>query len=114
VFTKGGKAELVFTPEDGSEPTRQLIHQIKDTDEGGCVLGYFNIGTSIRSFAKACFDISLLKRYELKLSTSNTIFKKYDGLFVSIFEDEYVNNYKDRFDRAGITYEHRLIDDLVA
>ena len=114
VFTKGGKAELVFTPADGSEPTRQLIHDFKKPADAGCILGMFNTNESIRSFAKACFAYSLNRGYPLKLSTKNTILKKYDGLFMDIFQEEYTKNYKEQFDKQGLTYEHRLIDDLVA
>lgn len=114
VFTKAGKAELVFTPHDGSEPTRQLIHEFKGSKPEGCVLGMFNTNESIRSFAKSCFSYSLARGYPLKLSTKNTILKKYDGLFMDIFDEEYKKNYADQFAKAGIDYEHRLIDDLVA
>jgi isocitrate dehydrogenase len=74
----------------------------------------FNTNASIRSFAKACFAYSLNRGYPLKLSTKNTILKKYDGLFMDIFQEEYTKNYKDQFEKMNITYEHRLIDDLVA
>lgn len=114
VFTKAGKAELVFTPSDGSEPTRQLIHEFKGQNPDGCVLGMFNTKSSIRSFAKACFNYSLGRGLPLKLSTKNTILKKYDGLFMDIFDEEYKKNYEEQFKALGIDYEHRLIDDLVA
>ena len=74
----------------------------------------FNMNDSIRSFAKACFVYSLNRGYPLKLSTKNTILKKYDGLFLDIFQDEYVKNFKEKFEKEGLSYEHRLIDDLVA
>lgn len=74
----------------------------------------FNTSESIRSFAKACFAYSINRQYPLKLSTKNTILKKYDGLFMDIFQEEYNNNYKSQFEKLGLTYEHRLIDDLVA
>lgn len=114
VFTQAGKAELVFTPADGSEPTRQLIHEFKGKESAGCVLGMFNTHESIRSFAKSCFGYSLNRGLPLKLSTKNTILKKYDGLFMDIFAEEYAKNYRDQFVAQGIDYEHRLIDDLVA
>jgi len=74
----------------------------------------FNTNNSIRSFAKSCFSYSLARGMPLQLSTKNTILKKYDGLFMDIFMEEYEKNYKEDFDKQGIWYEHRLIDDLVA
>lgn len=74
----------------------------------------FNTNESIRSFAKSCFTYALDRKMPLKLSTKNTILKKYDGLFMDIFEEEYQKNYKPQFDALKIDYEHRLIDDLVA
>ena len=74
----------------------------------------FNTHESIRSFAKSCFNYSIQRGMPLKLSTKNTILKKYDGLFVDIFEEEYQKNYKGQMESAGIDYEHRLIDDMVA
>ena len=75
----------MFTPADGSEPTFQLIHEFKAPADAGCVLGMFNTHESIRSFAKSCFAYSLNRSLPLKLSTKNTILKKYDGLFMDIF-----------------------------
>jgi isocitrate dehydrogenase len=74
----------------------------------------FNTNESIRSFAKSCFSYSVGRGMPLMLSTKNTILKKYDGLFMDIFQDEYNRNYKESFEKLGIYYEHRLIDDLVA
>ena len=74
----------------------------------------FNTNESIRSFAKACFEYSLVRGVQLKLSTKNTILKKYDGLFMDIFAEEYQKNYKAKMDAVNINYEHRLIDDMVA
>jgi len=74
----------------------------------------FNTNESIRSFAKACFEYSLVRKVPLKLSTKNTILKKYDGLFMDIFAEEYQKNYKAKMDAVNINYEHRLIDDMVA
>ena len=114
VITKPGKVEVVFTPSDGSAPTRQLVHEYKAPDDAGCYLGMFNTSNSIRSFAKSCFGYAVNRGLPLKLSTKNTILKKYDGLFMDIFEEEYRKNYKAQMDKMGIDYEHRLIDDLVA
>ncbi len=74
----------------------------------------FNTSESIRSFARSCFAYSLARGLPLKLSTKNTILKKYDGLFMDIFDEEYKKTYAEQFAKAGIDYEHRLIDDLVA
>jgi len=74
----------------------------------------FNTNESIRSFAKACFEYSIVRKVSLFLSTKNTILKKYDGLFMDIFEEEYQKNYKAKFDEIKLSYEHRLIDDMVA
>lgn len=114
VTTKAGKVELVFTPEDGSDATRQLVHEFKEGNEAGCYMGMFNTEQSIRSFAKACMSFSLNRNMPLKLSTKNTILKKYDGMFMDIFQEEYEQNYRDQFEKQGLDYEHRLIDDLVA
>jgi len=108
-----GKVELKYTPDDGSEPTTQLIHHFKEKD-GGCYLGMFNTQESITSFARSCMQYALAREYPLKLSTKNTILKKYDGLFMDIFEDIYQAEFKEKFAAVGIDYEHRLIDDLVA
>lgn len=74
----------------------------------------FNTHQSITSFARSCLTYALARGYPLKLSTKNTILKKYDGLFMSIFEDIYQKEFKEKYIEAGIDYEHRLIDDLVA
>ena len=111
VVTKPGKVEIKFTPDDGSEPIVQDIHHFK---EGGCYLGMFNEHASIRSFARSCFGYALNRNMPLRLSTKNTILKKYDGLFMDIFEDCYQNEFKDKMAAVGLDYEHRLIDDLVA
>lgn len=111
VITKPGKAELVFTPEDGSEPTRQLIHNFDGT---GTYLGMFNTLASIESFARSCMTYALARGYPLKFSSKNTILKGYDGLFKDTFERIYQEEYKDKFVAAGLDYEHRLIDDMVA
>ena len=81
-----GKAEIVFTPKDGSAPTTQHIH---DFEGPGCYMGMYNTEASITSFAKACMNYSLDRGYPLKLSTKNTIMKKYDGFFKDIFQHVY-------------------------
>ncbi len=111
---KAGKVEMVFTPSDGSAPSSQLVHEFKGKSSAGCYLGMFNTNDSIRSFARSCLSYSVSRGLPLKLSTKNTILKKYDGLFMDIFLEEYNKNYKEQFEALGIDYEHRLIDDLVA
>lgn len=114
VVTKAGKVELVFTPTDGSPKTVQQIHEFTEPSDAGCYLGMFNTHASIRSFARACFQYSIARKMPLKLSTKNTILKKYDGLFMDIFEEEYQKNYYEQMQACGTDYEHRLIDDMVA
>jgi isocitrate dehydrogenase len=106
-----GRSELVFHPSDGSAPTTQTIH---DFDGPGCTLGMYNTKESIDGFARACMKYALDRGYPLKLSTKNTILKKYDGFFKDIFEQIYLTEYEERFKAKGIDYEHRLIDDMVA
>lgn len=98
VTTKPGKVELVFTPTDGSAPTTQLVHEFKGKSAtGGCYLAMFNTNESIRTFAKSCLGYALNRKMPLKLSTKNTILKKYDGLFMDIFQEEYEKNYKAQY-----------------
>ena len=105
-----GKAELVFTAEDGTE-TRELIHEFKGA---GVVQGIHNLNSSIESFARACFNYALELGVDLWFSSKDTISKKYDHTFKDIFEDIYDNEYKDKFKNRGITYFYTLIDDAVA
>jgi len=112
--SKPGKVELVFTPQDGSAATNQLVHEFKAGDDSGVYLGMFNTNNSIRSFARSCFSYSLNRNLPLMFSSKNTILKKYDGLFMDIFAEEYEKNYQADFEAKGLYYEHRLIDDLVA
>ena len=114
VTTKPGKVELVYTPTDGSEPTRQLVHTYDEKSPAGCYMAMFNTEQSIRSFAQSCMSFSLARNMPLKLSTKNTILKKYDGMFMDIFQEEYEKNFRAQFEKQGLDYEHRLIDDLVA
>ncbi len=110
--TKGkGKLTVTFTPEDGSEPQNFEVYNFKGD---GVALAMYNTDESIRGFARACMNQALGKGWPLYLSTKNTILKKYDGRFKDIFEDVYSSEFKERFEAAGITYEHRLIDDMVA
>ncbi|MGV3685407.1 MAG: NADP-dependent isocitrate dehydrogenase [Daejeonella sp.] len=111
-LTKGkGKLTVTFTPEDGGEVQSFEVFNFKGD---GVALTMYNTDESIYGFARACFNQSLSKGWPLYLSTKNTILKKYDGRFKDIFEEVYQNEFKAKFDGAGITYEHRLIDDMVA
>ena len=106
-----GKLTMTFTPYDGSEPQ---IFEVYNFKGDGVALSMYNTDESIRGFAKSCFNMALSKKWPLYLSTKNTILKKYDGRFKDIFEEIYREEFKKDFDAAGITYEHRLIDDMVA
>ena len=105
-----GKAELVFTTEDGTE-TRELIHEFNGA---GVVQGIHNLNSSIESFARACFEYALELKTDLWFSSKDTISKKYDHTFKDIFEEIYENEYKEKFRNKGITYFYTLIDDAVA
>jgi len=112
LVTKGkGKLTLTFTPEDGSEPQSFEVYNF---EEGGVAMAMYNIDSSIYGFARSSFNQALSKGWNLYFSTKNTILKAYDGRFKDIFEEVYQNEFKDKFAAAGITYEHRLIDDMVA
>ena len=101
----------MFTPEDGSAPIRQELFNFKSK---GTYMGMYNTEASIESFARACMTYALARGYPLKFSSKNTILKKYDGLFKDTFERIYQDEYIGKFKAAGIDYEHRLIDDMVA
>ena len=105
-----GKLTLTFTPE-GGEPE---VHEVFDFKGGGVALGMYNTDESIYGFARACFNQAINKKWPLYLSTKNTILKKYDGRFKDIFQEVYENEFKSQMDEMGLTYEHRLIDDMVA
>ena len=110
--TKGkGKLTITFTPEDGGEVQS---FNVFDFQSDGIALAMYNTDESIRGFAHACFNQALMKGWPLYLSTKNTILKKYDGRFKDIFQEIFEQNYTAKFKDAGITYEHRLIDDMVA
>lgn len=111
VVDRPGKLTMTFTPDDGSGAQP---HDVYHFDGPGVALSMYNTEASIRGFAHACFKMALTKKWPLYLSTKNTILKKYDGFFKDIFEEIFVNIYKSQFIEAGITYEHRLIDDMVA
>lgn len=106
-----GKLELVYRPADGSETTTMEVYDYKGA---GVALAMYNTDDSIRGFGHASFKLALTKKMNLYLSTKNTILKKYDGRFKDIFQELYESEYKSKFEAEGITYEHRLIDDMVA
>lgn len=109
--TKGkGKLTVKFESEDGTVQEFEVYNFKGD----GVALAMYNTDESIRGFAHACFNQALMKKWPLYLSTKNTILKKYDGRFKDIFEEIYQSDYKTQFEAAGIVYEHRLIDDMVA
>jgi len=105
-----GKAELVYTDENGNE-TRELIHNFKGA---GIIQGQHNLCASIESFARSCFNYALDLKEDLWFASKDTISKKYDHTFKDIFSEIYENEYKEKFSKAGITYFYTLIDDAVA
>ena len=112
VVTRGkGKLTMTFTPEDGSEIQSWEVYNF---EENGIAMSMYNIDSSIYGFARSCMNQALTKGWPLYLSTKNTILKAYDGRFKDIFQEVFDNEFKSRFEEAGITYEHRLIDDMVA
>lgn len=105
-----GKLTIKFEGENGEV----IEHEVYQFKGDGVALAMYNTDESIRGFARACFNQALIKKWPLYLSTKNTILKKYDGRFKDIFEETYQQEFKAEFDKAGLTYEHRLIDDMVA
>jgi isocitrate dehydrogenase len=106
-----GALTLTFTPKDGSEPIELDVY---DFPGGGIAMAMYNLDDSIRDFARASMRYGLDRNYPVYLSTKNTILKRYDGRFKDLFAEVYENEFKADFEAAGITYEHRLIDDMVA
>lgn len=111
VVEKPGKFIMKYIPDDGSEGFETLAHHFKGA---GCLMGMYNTTDSIRTFARTCFKYALDREYPLKLSTKNTILKKYDGLFKDVFQEIYEKEFIDLYKAKNIDYEHRLIDDMVA
>jgi isocitrate dehydrogenase len=110
-LTKGkGKLTIKFEGEDGNV----IEHEVFNFKGDGVALAMYNTDESIKGFARSCFNTALAKKWPLYLSTKNTILKKYDGRFKDIFEEIYQQEFKASYEAAGITYEHRLIDDMVA
>jgi len=107
-----GKLTMTFTPKDGSKPVE---YEVFNFDGAGIAMGMYNTDESIRGFAHSFFQYALnIKKWPLYLSTKNTILKKYDGRFKDIFQEIYDKEYVEKYKAAGIWYEHRLIDDMVA
>ncbi|MFN5762259.1 MAG: NADP-dependent isocitrate dehydrogenase, partial [Sphingobacteriales bacterium] len=105
-----GKMTIKFEGEDG----QVIEHEVFQFKGGGVAMAMYNTDESIRGFARSCMNLALQKQWPLYLSTKNTILKKYDGRFKDIFQEIFEAEFKTQFDAAGITYEHRLIDDMVA
>jgi isocitrate dehydrogenase len=106
-----GKLTIKFSPEDGGQAVEREVMEFHGS---GVALAMYNLDESIRGFARACFNYALDRKWPVYLSTKNTILKIYDGDFKDIFEDIFTTEFRPRFEAAGITYEHRLIDDMVA
>lgn len=107
-----GTVTITFTPDDGSEPIQHEV--VRLPEDGGVVMGMYNFNKSIEDFARASFNYGLSMNYPVYLSTKNTILKAYDGQFKDIFQRIYDGEFKAQFEAAGLHYEHRLIDDMVA
>lgn len=106
-----GTLTMTFVPEDGSAATEYEIFKFESS---GVALGMYNVDGSIRDFARASLNYGIKRKYPVFLSTKNTILKAYDGRFKDIFQEIFETEFKAEFDKLGITYEHRLIDDMVA
>ncbi|GAB3207580.1 NADP-dependent isocitrate dehydrogenase [Nocardia tengchongensis] len=109
---QAGTVTLTFTPEDGSEPIQHEV--VRMPEDGGVVMGMYNFQESIRDFARASLNYGLQQNYPVYMSTKNTILKAYDGMFKDTFQEVFETEFKEEFAAAGLTYEHRLIDDMVA
>ncbi len=106
-----GTVTMTYVPQDGSKPVEMEVAKFK---AAGVVMGMYNYDESIRNFARASFNYGLQRKYPVYLSTKNTILKAYDGQFKDIFAEVFAEEFKAEFDKQGLTYEHRLIDDMVA
>jgi isocitrate dehydrogenase len=106
-----GKLTMKFEPSDGGETIEREIY---DFAEAGVAMGMYNVDASIKDFARACMNYGLARKYPVYLSTKNTIMKAYDGRFKDLFMEVFETEFEDKFKDAGISYEHRLIDDMVA
>ena len=111
LFPGAGKLTMKFVPADGGDV---IEREVFDAPSSGVAMGMYNLDDSIKGFARACMNYGLDLGWPVYLSTKNTILKKYDGRFKDLFEEVYQTEFKDKFDAKGLTYEHRLIDDMVA
>ncbi|MCH7231407.1 NADP-dependent isocitrate dehydrogenase [Glycomyces sp. L485] len=107
-----GTLTVTFTPDDGSEPMEFEVARYPE--DGGVAMSMYNFKASIEDFARASFRYGLQRNYPVYMSTKNTILKAYDGMFKDVFQEVFDNEFKDEFEAKGLTYEHRLIDDMVA
>lgn len=106
-----GQVTMTYTPADGGDP---ITYEVCDFPEPGVAMGMYNYDESIRGFARACLNYGLNRKWPVYLSTKNTILKAYDGRFKDLFQQVFDAEFKAKFAEAGVTYEHRLIDDMVA
>ncbi len=106
-----GKMEVKWTSEDGKD---EIKYEVFNFTGPGVALSMYNLDKSIQDFARSCFSYGLIKKWPVYMSTKNTILKQYDGRFKDIFQEVFENEYKEDFDKNNLTYEHRLIDDMVA
>eukprot|EP00238_Polyblepharides_amylifera_P015005 CAMPEP_0196581014 /NCGR_PEP_ID=MMETSP1081-20130531/31970_1 /TAXON_ID=36882 /ORGANISM="Pyramimonas amylifera, Strain CCMP720" /LENGTH=413 /DNA_ID=CAMNT_0041901091 /DNA_START=168 /DNA_END=1409 /DNA_ORIENTATION=+ len=113
VFNQPGKLKMIFSPESGGPPQEFDVYSFSE-EKGGIAMCQYNTNESIRAFAEACLAVAYEKKWPLYLSTKNTILKAYDGAFKDIFAEVYAGGWKAKYEAAGIWYEHRLIDDMVA
>ena len=111
VIDRPGKLMMSFIPEDGSE---RIDLDVFDFPASGVAMSMYNLDESIRGFARACMNYGLSLGWPVYLSTKNTIMKRYDGRFKDLFQEIFEKEFEDKFKKAGLTYEHRLIDDMVA
>ncbi|WP_440676043.1 NADP-dependent isocitrate dehydrogenase [Candidatus Pelagibacter sp. HIMB1593] len=106
-----GKMEVKWTSEDGKD---EIKYEVFNFTGPGVALSMYNLDKSIQDFARSCFSYGLIKKWPVYMSTKNTILKQYDGRFKDIFQEVFDNEYKEEFEKHNLTYEHRLIDDMVA
>jgi isocitrate dehydrogenase len=111
LFPGPGTVKLTYTPADGGPPVEKEVFKAPG---GGVTLAMYNLDDSIRGFARACFNYGLARDYPVYLSTKNTILKVYDGRFKNLFQEVFDNEFRSKFEAKKLTYEHRLIDDMVA
>ncbi len=111
LFPGPGTVKLIYTPADGSAPIEKEVFK---APSAGVTMAMYNLDDSIKGFARACFNYGMGRNYTVYLSTKNTILKTYDGRFKNLFQEVFEAEFKALFDEKGLTYEHRLIDDMVA